>query len=46
MEKITLSWMTPDKAVLLITYQDESWTWEDFYAALKRQRAFIEDSSA
>src|SRR5690349_3805613 len=46
MEKITLSWATPDKAVLLVTYEDSSWNWEDFYAALKQQRAFIDGSPA
>jgi hypothetical protein len=42
MEKITVSWLDDTKTAILCTYNQEGWTWEDFFAALQTQKAMIE----
>ncbi|MEO8607992.1 MAG: hypothetical protein ABI690_08930 [Chloroflexota bacterium] len=45
MEKITVSWFDDSKTAILCTYNQEGWTWEDFFVALEQQRALIESVS-
>ena len=42
MEKISISWFDDKKSVLLVTYNEEGWTWEDLFAALKQQNVLID----
>lgn len=42
MEKITFSWFNAEKSVLLVTYNEVGWTWEEMFEALKEQRSLIE----
>ncbi len=37
-----MSWFNPEHTVLLVTYNEDHWTWEDIFAALKEQYAMIE----
>jgi hypothetical protein len=42
MEKITVAWFDESKTAILCTYNQDGWTWEDFFVALEQQRALIE----
>ncbi|MEO8607991.1 MAG: hypothetical protein ABI690_08925 [Chloroflexota bacterium] len=42
MEKITVAWFDDTKNAILCTYNQEGWTWDDFYLALQQQKALIE----
>jgi hypothetical protein len=42
MEKITVSWLDENKSAILCTYNQEGWSWEDFFVALHQQKTLIE----
>src|SRR5689334_23196936 len=42
MEKITVQWANDEKTILLVTYQDEKWTWDDVAESLRLEYAMIE----
>jgi hypothetical protein len=45
MENISIVWANPDKTVVLITYENDGWGWQDLYEAVKAQKEFIESVS-
>jgi hypothetical protein len=44
-DKIVYTWFNAEKTVLLCTYQDENWTWQDFHDAFQIQKAMIDSVS-
>ena len=46
MDKVTIEWANDEKTVVLCTYLQDGWTWEDSFKALDAQRALIETSDA
>lgn len=42
MEKITVSWLDENKTAILCTYNQDGWSWEDFFKALVQQKTLIE----
>jgi hypothetical protein len=42
MEKITVSWLDENKTTILCTYNQEGWSWDDFFKALEQQKTLIE----
>jgi hypothetical protein len=44
MEKITVTWFDDSHTTILCTYNQEGWTWEDFFKALNQQKTLIEST--
>jgi hypothetical protein len=42
MEKITVSWLDENKTAILCTYNQDGWSWDDFFKALEQQKTLIE----
>jgi hypothetical protein len=42
MEKISLKWMNEQKTILLISYVDEKWTWDDVTESVRCTNAMID----
>lgn len=42
MDTITYTWFNPEKTVILCTYPDAQWTWNDFHQAFHVQKEMIE----
>ena len=38
-------WLDENKTAILCTYNQEGWSWEDFFTALQQQKALIESVS-
>lgn len=45
MEGITYTWFNEDKSILLCTYPENEWTWNDFHAAFHVQNEMIDSVS-
>jgi len=45
MDKIVYTWANEEKTILLCTYRQADWTWEDFHYAFQTQNALIESVS-
>lgn len=42
MDNISIVWANPDKTIVLITYENDAWGWQDLYEAIKAQKTFID----
>ncbi len=45
MEKIVYKWANDEKTVLLCTYAQPDWTWDDFHQAFKTQNEMLDGVS-
>lgn len=42
MQKITVQWANDENTILLVTYNDEKWTWDDVAESLRIEYAMID----